>query len=57
MCLDCEAVAPIVEQGSEAPEFLDQLSDSNSSWIRSHVYLIATVLLVAATIAVVVWRF
>jgi putative methionine-R-sulfoxide reductase with GAF domain len=57
LCLDCEAIAPIVEQGSEAPEFLDQLSDSNSSWIRSHVYLIATVLLVAATIAVVVWRF
>jgi putative methionine-R-sulfoxide reductase with GAF domain len=57
LCLDCEAVAPIVEQGSEAHEFLDQLSDSNSSWIRSHVYLIATVLLVAATIAVVVWRF
>jgi len=57
LCLDCEAIAPIVEQGSEAPEFLDQLSDSNPSWIRSHVYLIATVLLVAATIAVVVWRF
>jgi putative methionine-R-sulfoxide reductase with GAF domain len=57
LCLDCEAIAPNVERGGEAPEFIDQLSDSNPSWIRSHVYLIATVLLVAATIAVVVWRF
>jgi hypothetical protein len=57
LCLDCEAVTPNVEPGGEAPEFFGELSDPNPSWVQSHVYMIATVLLVAATIAVVVWRF
>lgn len=59
LCLDCDAANPSADlPSSEAPEFFSQLSDdSNTSWVGSHVYLIATVLIVVATIAVVVWRF
>jgi hypothetical protein len=59
LCLDCEAASPsAIPASSETPEFFSQLSDeSNPSWVGSHVYLIATVLIVAATIAVVLWRF
>ena len=47
-----------IPASSETPEFFRQLSDEpNPSWVGSHVYLIATVLIVAATIAVVLWRF
>jgi putative methionine-R-sulfoxide reductase with GAF domain len=57
LCLDCEAANPDANsRGGDAPEFLGQLSDSNTSWLRSHMYLIATLLVVAATIAVLVWR-
>jgi len=51
LCLDCEAA-----NAGDAPEFFGQLSDSNRSWLRSHMYLIATLLVVAATIVVLVWR-
>ena len=57
LCLDCEATNPDADPISDAPEFFGQLSDPETSWVRSHMYLIATVLLVAATIAVLVWRF
>ena len=57
LCLDCEAITPNADPSGEDPELFGQLSDSNPNWVQSHVYLIATVLLVAATIAVVVWRF
>ncbi len=57
LCLDCEAASPNVDSASEAPQPFGLLLESEPSWIRSHVYLIATVLLVVATIAVVVWRF
>jgi hypothetical protein len=58
-CLDCEAANPTVkEPGNQPAEFFGQLSDeSDPSWVRSHVYLIATVLIVAATVVVLVWRF
>jgi putative methionine-R-sulfoxide reductase with GAF domain len=57
LCLDCEAANPEANPGGgDAPEFLGQLSDANSSWLRSHMYLIATLLVLAATIAVLVWR-
>jgi len=58
-CLDCEAANPSVNApSSEAPEFFGQLSDdSDANWVSSHVYLIATVLIVAATVVVLVWRF
>jgi hypothetical protein len=32
-------------------------TDSNVSWARQNVYLVAAALVLAATIAVVVWRF
>ncbi len=57
LCLDCEAANPNVDSVSEAPLSFGQLPESEPSWMRSHVYLIATVVLVVATIAVVVWRF
>jgi len=56
LCLDCEAIAPQMDLG-DAPEFPGELAISNQSWARSHVYLIATVLTVAATIVVLIWRF
>ena len=58
-CLDCEAANPTADAPSSQPvEFFGQLSDdSDPSWVRSHVYLIATVLIVAATVVVLVWRF
>ena len=57
LCLDCEAASPSVDSTSEAPQTFGLLPESEPSWMRSHVYLIATVVLVVATIAVVVWRF
>lgn len=57
LCLDCEAASPNVDSTSEAPQPFGLLPESEPSWMRSHVYLIATVVLVVATIAVVVWRF
>jgi putative methionine-R-sulfoxide reductase with GAF domain len=57
LCLDCEASSPNVDSASEAPQPFGLLPESEPSWMRSHVYLIATVVLVVATIAVVVWRF
>jgi putative methionine-R-sulfoxide reductase with GAF domain len=55
LCLDCEAANPDANPATEAPEFFSELSDTNASWLRSHLYLIATLLVVAATIAVLVW--
>jgi putative methionine-R-sulfoxide reductase with GAF domain len=57
LCLDCEAASPSTDSAREAPQPFSLLLEPEPSWIRSHVYLIATVVLVAATIAVVVWRF
>ncbi len=57
LCLDCEAASPNVDSVRETPEPFGRLLESEASWMRSHVYLIATVLLVVATIAVVIWRF
>jgi putative methionine-R-sulfoxide reductase with GAF domain len=57
LCLDCEAASPSVDSVSEAPEPFGEMLEPEPSWIRSHVYLVATAVLVVATIAVVVWRF
>jgi putative methionine-R-sulfoxide reductase with GAF domain len=57
LCLDCEAATPNAHLGSEAPEFFGELPDSSPGWMRSHQYLVATLLIVVATIVVVVWRF
>jgi len=54
VCLDCEVASPDPSLGaiSDLPVEL-----TNSGWVRSHIYWIFTALVVAATVAVVVWRF
>jgi hypothetical protein len=56
LCLDCEAATPNVDLAGDAAQPFAGLFESSPSWLRSHAYLVATVLLVVATIAVVVWR-
>jgi putative methionine-R-sulfoxide reductase with GAF domain len=57
LCLDCEAATPdaIASVGGEA-EMFGELGESNTSWVRSHVYLIATTLVALATIVLLAWR-
>jgi putative methionine-R-sulfoxide reductase with GAF domain len=57
LCLDCEAATPdaIASVGSD-PEFFGELAESNTSWVRSHVYLIATAAIAVATILLLAWR-
>ncbi len=54
LCLDCEAATTNPTPGGGTPE--TESTDSHPTWARSHVYLIAALLIAAATIAVVVWR-
>jgi hypothetical protein len=57
LCLDCEAATPDSVAGAgNSPELFGELAESNQSWIRSHVYLIATAVIAAATIALLAWR-
>jgi putative methionine-R-sulfoxide reductase with GAF domain len=56
LCLDCEAASPNITQGDDELFPVGDLPDSGQSWMRSNVYLVATVVLVIATIAVVMWR-
>lgn len=57
LCLDCEAATPdAAASASDSPEFLGELAESNSSWVRSHLYLIATAVVAVATIVLLVWR-
>jgi putative methionine-R-sulfoxide reductase with GAF domain len=57
LCLDCEAATPgAIASVDGAPEFFGELAESEVSWVRSHVYLIATAVIAAATIALLVWR-
>lgn len=57
LCLDCEAATPgAVASVDSAPEFFGELGESQTSWVRSHAYLIATGLIAAATIALLLWR-
>jgi putative methionine-R-sulfoxide reductase with GAF domain len=57
LCLDCEAATPdaVASVGSDT-EMFGELTESNPSWVRSHVYLIATALVALATIALLAWR-
>ncbi len=58
LCLDCEAATPDVDASVSNPsEFFGGLDDSDPSWVRAHGYLIATALVAAATIALLLWRF
>jgi putative methionine-R-sulfoxide reductase with GAF domain len=57
LCLDCEAITPNTDLEAEDADMFSQASSSDVSWVRSHVYLVATVLVVAATVVVLIWRF
>lgn len=58
LCLDCEAATPgAVATADPTQDMFAELSDSNPSWVRSHLYLIAAALIAVATIALLVWRF
>jgi hypothetical protein len=57
LCLDCEAASPGVPSAGDVPRIFAPQLESESSWVRSHLYLIAAAALVVATIAIVVWRF
>lgn len=55
LCLDCEAATPdAVDSVIDAPG--DLAEEANPSWLRSHVYLIASLVIAAATIVLLVWR-
>ncbi len=57
LCLDCEAASPgAVATADNNQDMFAEFSDSNTSWVRSHGYLIATALIAVATIALLVWR-
>jgi putative methionine-R-sulfoxide reductase with GAF domain len=56
LCLDCEAATPdAIASVDVDPQLFGEL-DSNPSWIRSHVYLIATAVVALATIVLLAWR-
>lgn len=52
LCLDCEASGTA---NAVAPVFRDQVDASNRNWLRSHLYLIGSLLVVALTVAVLAW--
>lgn len=56
LCLDCEAATPDAVAIADPQDMFSELSDSNTSWVRSHAYLIATALVAVATIALLAWR-
>jgi putative methionine-R-sulfoxide reductase with GAF domain len=54
LCLDCEAASP--DAVASVPEIFGGMSESDTSWVRSHVYLIATAVVALATIVLLAWR-
>jgi putative methionine-R-sulfoxide reductase with GAF domain len=57
LCLDCEAATPgAVASVDGDADFFGELAESNPSWVRSHVYLIATAVVAVATIILLAWR-
>jgi putative methionine-R-sulfoxide reductase with GAF domain len=56
LCLDCEAATPDAVAVADSQDMFGELSNSNTSWVRSHAYLIATALVAVATIALLAWR-
>jgi hypothetical protein len=56
LCLDCEAATPdAIASVSVDPEIFGEL-ESGTSWVRSHMYLIATAVVAIATIVLLAWR-
>jgi putative methionine-R-sulfoxide reductase with GAF domain len=57
LCLDCEAATPdAIANVGEDTQLFGELAESNTSWVRSHVYLIATAVIALATIVLLAWR-
>jgi putative methionine-R-sulfoxide reductase with GAF domain len=66
LCLDCEAdqipetasiASPAIPASDGAPEFLANLAAAEvKSWWQSHSYVVVTILLVAATVILILWR-
>jgi hypothetical protein len=56
LCLDCEAATPDAIASIIGPELFGELAESNTSWARSHMYLIATAVVAVATIVLLAWR-
>jgi hypothetical protein len=63
LCLDCEAdqipeaIPRASPATSHAPEFLAQLAiPENKTWLQSHLYVVVTIVMVAATVILVLWR-
>ena len=54
LCLDCEAASP--QAVANVPEIFGELAESNPSWVRSHLYLVATAVVALATIVLLAWR-
>ncbi len=56
LCLDCEAATPgEIASVVDLPGIFGE--EPRPSWVRSHIYLIATAVIAAATIALLLWRF
>ena len=53
LCLDCESSG--APQDATTAPFLSQFTAPEESWLRSHQYLIGTLLVTALTIVVLVW--
>ena len=53
LCLDCESSG--APQDATTAPFLSQFTAPEESWLRSHQYLIGTLLVTVLTIAVLVW--
>ena len=57
LCLDCEAASPGAIASIDGDSgSLGDLDEPNTSWVRSHIYLIATAVVALATIALLAWR-
>ena len=56
LCLDCEAATPgEIASVVDLPGIFGE--EPRPSWVRTHIYLIATAVIAAATIALLLWRF
>jgi putative methionine-R-sulfoxide reductase with GAF domain len=56
LCLDCEAATPdAIASVNVDPEIFGEL-ESDTSWVRSHMYLIGTAVVAIATIVLLAWR-
>jgi putative methionine-R-sulfoxide reductase with GAF domain len=60
LCLDCEAdqlpeLLPAMNPpANDTPDFL--IVSEPNSWLRSHLYVVVTILLVAATVILILWH-